>query len=271
MIRPKGSTTSACGLFGHPGALIIGMRHMRHEIFDRFLLGGFPGSGDGKNKAPAAYAIGLVPLLDHGHVGLGTIGRIPAHDHQRGPTWRYKLSYHLAKQGIFTAIPGMALRQNEPHPYRDAIAVPCRHQQDEAQAKKPGMMLADPSLLRHGILGAAFVDVAAIAKQIQGAVRRCWQGGHEILRQPTHEEMHVPIGGFEQAAKAPRGDGCWGPPGHLLQGVWPRVHGLHEHQPAEDEAMTTTPYSRHATKYQGHKPREVGEGQHHTQHHPQRR
>src|SRR5215470_16289080 len=28
------------------GAVIEAMRHMRHEIFDRFLFGGFPGPGD---------------------------------------------------------------------------------------------------------------------------------------------------------------------------------------------------------------------------------
>ena len=37
--------------------------------------------------------------------------------------------------------------------------------------------------------------------------------------------MHVPVGGFEQAAKAPGGDGRWSPPGHLFQSVAPRVHG----------------------------------------------
>src|SRR5438309_9248419 len=51
-------------------------------------------------------------------------------------------------------------------------------------------------------LPISFVGVTAIAKEIQDAVRRGWQGGHEILRQPAHEEMHVPIGGCEHAAKA---------------------------------------------------------------------
>src|SRR5215470_17628604 len=36
---------------------------------------------------------------------------------------------------IFTAIPRVALRQNEPKAHGDAIAIPCRHQQHEAQAK----------------------------------------------------------------------------------------------------------------------------------------
>src|SRR5205807_8168050 len=97
-----------------------------------------------------------------------------------------------AKQGIFTAIPSVALGQKEPKAHWDAIAVPCRHQQDEAQAKKPRVMLADAPFLRHRILGAAFVGVAAIAKEIQDAVRWCGQGGHEILRQPADEKLHVP-------------------------------------------------------------------------------
>jgi hypothetical protein len=51
-----------------------------------------------------------------------------------------------------------------------AIPGPRRHQQHEAQAKKPGMRLALAPFLRHTILGAAFVGVAAIAKEIQDAV-----------------------------------------------------------------------------------------------------
>src|SRR5882762_8304663 len=57
---------------------------------------------------------------------------------------------------MIEAIMGMALRQNEAKAHRHAIAVPRRHQQHEAQTKKPGMMLADPPFLHHGILGAAF-------------------------------------------------------------------------------------------------------------------
>ena len=86
------------------------------------------------------------------------------------------LMFQLAKQGIFTAITGVTLGQNEPQAHWDAIAVPCRHQQDEAQAKKPGMMLADAPFLRHRILGAVFVGVTAVAKQIQDAIGWRWQG-----------------------------------------------------------------------------------------------
>jgi hypothetical protein len=103
--------------------------------------------------------------------------------------------------------------------------------QHKAQAKKPGVMLADATLLRHRILGPTFVGVAAIAKEIHDAVRRCWQGGQEILRQPAHEEMHVPIHSFEQAAEAPGGDGGGRPPGHLCQGLAPGRDGLHEDEP----------------------------------------
>ena len=162
-------------LSGKPGALVILVRDMGHEIFERFLLHGLPSPGDRKDKAPAACPISLVPVLDHPHVRFRAIGSIPTHNDQLGPPWGDKLAHHLAKQGIFTAIPGVTLGQNEPKAHRDAIALPCRHQQDEAQAKKPGMMLTDTPFLRHRILGAAFVGVAAIAKEIQDAVRRGWQ------------------------------------------------------------------------------------------------
>ena len=165
----------------------------------------------------------------------------------------------------------MALGQNKPNPHRHAIPIPGSHQEPEAQTKKPGMILAGPSFLCHRVLGAAFVGVAAIAKEIQNAIGRWGQGGQQVLRQPVDEQMHVPIDGFEQTAKAPRGDARWRPPGHLFQGMSPRVHGLHEHQPAEDEAMPTAPHRGHAAKDQGHKPREVGKGHQHTQRHLQRR
>jgi hypothetical protein len=133
------------------------------------------------------------------------------------------------------------------------------------------MMFAGTSFLCHRVLRAAFVGMTAIAKQIQDAIGRRGQGGQQVLRQPMDEQMHVPIGGFEQAAEAPGGDGRWRPPGHLFQGMSPRVHGLHKHQPAADEAMPTAPHGGHAAKDQGHKARQIGEGHQHAQHHPQRR
>ena len=267
MIRPKGLPALSRVRSGDAGALVILVRHMGHEIFERFLLHGLPGPGDRKDKAPTACRIGFVPVLDHTYIGLGAIGSIPAYDHQLRPTWWDKLLDHVAKQGVFTAITGVALGQNKPKAHGEAIAVPGRHQQDEAQAKKPGMMLADAPLLRHRILGAAFVGVAAIAKEIQDAVRRGGQGGHEILRQPAHEEMHVPIGSFQQAPKAPGGDGGGRPPGHLFQGLASGRDGLHEDEPAEDETMATAPHRGHAAKDQGHKARQIGEGDEHVQRH----
>src|SRR5439155_19112761 len=270
-IRPKRFAAFPPRRSRHPGALVILLRYMRHEIFERFLLYGLPGPGDRKDKGPAACRIRFVPVLDHAYVRFGAIGGIPTHDDPLGPTRWHKRLYHLAKQDIFTAIRCMAFGQNEPKTHRHTIVVPRRHQQHEAQTKKPGMMLADAPFLRHRILGAAFVSVAAITKQIQDTVRWCGQGGQEILRQPAHEEMHIPIGGFEQAAKAPSGDGGWRPPGELFQGLAPGRDGLHEDEPAEDETMAPTPHRGHATKDHGHKARQIGEGDQHVQSPRQRR
>ena len=52
--RPKGPAASASGLSGNPCALVILMRHMGHEVFERVLVHGFPGVSDGKDKAPPA-------------------------------------------------------------------------------------------------------------------------------------------------------------------------------------------------------------------------
>ena len=103
-IRPKRLAAFPAMRSGHPGALVILVRHMGHEIFDRFILHGLPGPSDRKDKAPAACGIGFVTVFDHVHIGLGTIGGITAHDDQLGPTRGHKLTHHLAKQGIFTAI-----------------------------------------------------------------------------------------------------------------------------------------------------------------------
>ena len=52
------------------------------------------------------------------------------------------------------------------------------------------------------------------------------------------------------------------PLGRLFQRFSPRVHGLHEDQPTEDEAMAPTLHGGHAAKHHSHKIREVGEGHH---------
>jgi hypothetical protein len=163
-IGPKGPAALSCMGSGNLGALVLLVRYMGHEIFQRFILYGLPGPGDRKDKAPAACGIGAVPLLDHPDVVLGAIGRIPADNHQLRPMRWDKLADHVAKQRIFAAIADVALGHNEPKAYRHAIAVPRRHQQHEAQAEKPGLMLAGAPLLRHRIFGPAFVGVAAVAK-----------------------------------------------------------------------------------------------------------
>ena len=191
VIRPKGSAAFPPMLSGNPGALVILVRHMGHEIFERFLLHRFPGTGYGKDKAPAAGRVGRVTVLDHAHICLGALGGIAAHDHHLCPGWGHKRAHPLAKQGVCAAIRGVVFGQDEPKAHRHTLPVPRGHQQHKAQAKKPGMMLADAPFLRHGIFGAAFVSVTAITKEIQHAIGGWRQGGQEILRQPAHEEMHV--------------------------------------------------------------------------------
>src|SRR5205823_7793404 len=100
------------------------------EMFERFILHSLPRPGHRKDKAPAAGRIGGITGFDHGHIGLGTIGGIPTHDHQLGPTWWNKRAYHRAKQGIFTAILRVALGQNQSKVYRYTIAVPGRRSEE---------------------------------------------------------------------------------------------------------------------------------------------
>src|SRR5262249_22186437 len=121
---PKGPVALPCMCSGHLGALVILVRYRGHEIFQRFILDGLPGPGDRKDKAPAAYGIGMVPVLDHPDVVLGTVGSIATHDHQFGPPWGNKRHDHGAKQGVFAAIVGVALGQAESSPARDSRPTP---------------------------------------------------------------------------------------------------------------------------------------------------
>ena len=130
---------------------------MGDEMLDHFLIYRFPGAGNGTDKAPAAFILGLVAIFDHLHVSLGAIGRVATDDHPLGPTRRRELAHHLAKQSIFVLIAWVTLGQHEAKAHRDAIAVPSGDQQHEADTEKPGMMLAFSAFLSHGVLAPAFV------------------------------------------------------------------------------------------------------------------
>ena len=78
----------------------------------------------------------------------------------------------------------------------------------------------------------------------------------------------MPIGGFEQAAKAPSGNGGWRPPGEFFQGLAPGRDGVHEDEPAEHEAMVAFPYAGHALKRGSDESGQIREGDHHGQDHP---
>ena len=268
VIRPKCLGAFARVLSGNTGALVIFLRHMGDEILDHFLINGFPGTGNGKAKAPAACGIGLVPVLDHLPVGFGAIGRIPPHNHQRCPTRRDERAHHLAKQSIFIATTLMTFGQNDAKAHRNPLTVPSRDQHHEADAEKPGVMLAFSAWLRHWIFGAAFVGLAAGANKIEEAVARRWQGDKKVLSHPADEQMDVPIGSFEKPSKAPGGDRRGRPSRHLLQGFASGIECLHEDEPAEHEAMVAFPYAGQALKRGSDESGQIREGDHHGQDHP---
>src|SRR5437764_12574237 len=89
-IRPKRFATFPPRRSGNPGALVILVRYMCHEVFERFLLTGLPDPGDRKDKAPAPCGIRLGTVFDHGHVGRGTMSGIPTHDDQLLPLKGHK-------------------------------------------------------------------------------------------------------------------------------------------------------------------------------------
>src|SRR5262245_4620734 len=85
---------------------------------------------------------------------------------------------------------------------------------------------------------------------------------HGFFDPPRHQQMDIPIGGLEHAAKAPGRDRAWRPAGQLFQGFPPWKEGLHAHQPAQDEAMTAFPDAGHPTKQDCDEQRQVGDCDH---------
>src|ERR671912_2057715 len=197
-INPKGLATLTLDVFGNPGSSVQVARQMGDEMLDHFLIYRFPGASNGKDKAPAAFIIGLVAIFDHLHVSLGAIGRVATDDHPLGPTRRRELAHHLATQSMFVLIAWVTLGQNEAKAHREAIAVPSGDQQHEADTENPGVMLAFSAFLSHAILRPAFVGLAAVTYEMKDAVAWRRQRGHQSLSHPADKQMDVPIGGFEQ-------------------------------------------------------------------------
>ena len=268
MIRPKRLGALARVLSGNTGALGILLRHRGDEILEPFLINGFPGTGNGKDKAPAACGIGLVPVLDHLHVGFGAIGRITTHNHQSRPTRRDERAHHLAKQRIFIAITSMTFGQN------DATASPASDNRPKQRSTtRSGCRTTRGEAGFFGLaappdFGAAFVGLAAVAKKIEEAVAWRWQGDKKVLGHPADEQMDVPIGSFEKPSKAPGGDRRGRPSRHLLQGFASGIECLPEDEPAEHEAMGAFPYAGHALKRGSDESGQIREGDHHGQDHP---
>src|SRR5438270_13661365 len=69
-IRPKRFATFPPRRSGNPGGLVILVRYMGHEVFERFLLNGLSGPCDLKDKSTAPCGISLGTVFEHGLVGL---------------------------------------------------------------------------------------------------------------------------------------------------------------------------------------------------------
>jgi hypothetical protein len=156
----------------------------------------------------------------------------------------------------------MGLGQNDAKGYWDTVDIPRSHQQHEAHAEKPGMMLAETPLLRHRILGAAFVFVAAITNEIEDAIGGSWESLDDVICQPFDEQMDTPVGRGEQAPETPCRDDRWAPAVHLLEGFTPRIDGLEHNEPAEKQPGLTLPHTRHAPEDSSDKGRQVGQDEH---------
>ena len=122
---------------------------MGHEVLIVFSAA-FPGTGDRKDKAPTACCISLVPILTMRMLAWGAIGRIPTHDHQLRPP-RGTNSSTMSRNKAFSLRYAAWRVGNDPKAHWHAIPIPGCHQQDE-EAEKPGMMLADAPFCATGFL-----------------------------------------------------------------------------------------------------------------------
>jgi hypothetical protein len=269
-LRPKRLAALPPRRSGPSGAVGVWVRHLGHELVQRFILTGLPGTRERQDQAPAPCGSGRGTGCDHGAVSLGTLGGLPAHDAQLGPRGGHHRVHHLAPHPMVTALMGMARGPDEAQAHGPPIALPRRPQHDEAHAKQPGRLLTETPCRPDRRLRAAWVRMPAVAQQRPHAMGRRRQGAQASLGHPADAQMPVPRGGFQQAPKAPRRARGGRPPGPLGPGVSPGGPRLPQDQPAAKEAMATTPHGGQAAQHPGHTTREGGEGHHPTQRHLQR-
>jgi len=261
-LHPEGLAARGCWEAGNPRPLVIGAGQMRHQVFDRLALDSFPCPCNREDKAPTPGRIMGITVQHHPHVLLGAIRGIACDDDPRGPGGWDEIVHHRTKQGIFRLVRRMAFGPNEAKGHRQAIDVPVGDQQRKAHPEKPGLMLAFSAFLPQRILCAPFWLVTAITHKIEGTVFRWWQGVQGFLHPPLHEQMDIPIACFQQAAEAPYGDRGRGPTSEFFQGFAPWKEGLHENQPAQNEAMPTFPDTRHPAKQDRDEQGQIGDRDH---------
>jgi hypothetical protein len=78
--------------------------------------------------------------------------------------------------------------------------VPLRHQYNDTQPKDIGVMLAEPRLVCHRMLGLAFAFEGAVA--YQGEEPIVWSGkcAHRLIGAPPEQGFGAPIGRTDQTA-----------------------------------------------------------------------
>src|SRR5712692_3426850 len=261
-LHPEGFAALGSREAGHPRALRICARPMRHQVFERFALDRFPCPGHGEHQASLTSRLVGVALHDPLPIVLRARGGIALDDNPLRPGGRDKAPYHLTTPRLFRLILRMAFRPNEPKSHRQTIDVPVDNQQGEADTEKPGVLLTLSPFLGQWILRAPLGFVTHVPNKMEVPILGRRQGVELFLDPPFPQEMPMPIARLAHAAKAPGRDLGRGPTGEFFQGFVPREEGLHANQPTQHEAVTTFPEAGHPTKQPGDEQGQIGDRTH---------
>ncbi len=180
--------------------------NMSGQIFYAFPILLLPCAGNGKNKEPASFSVGLVSFCDCLHVAFRTVCRV-AHDNNHFcPLRRPEFFDHFAEKPILILIIRMVLGQNNPEIDRNSEHIPAYCQNCETNSEEPWFAPTLPTLPGQRIFFALSPLPAAVSDDINRLIIRRRKTFCRLLREPVKQKKHGPVPRTEQTAEMPLPD-----------------------------------------------------------------